>query len=194
MYLADKNKHLQNLQCLQEEYGAKLYKSLSYGNCPEEKLILNEMLTYIIRVLRRYEVFTSEVTYAYSFTFERLIEDDSVTVSIDIDGTSWSYTGTGTAEEIVTYFYQQINDNTTTPEFKAERVGAILYIYSYATAVDFSATNTITISDEDILTVTDSTMEDDLDDILDIWNCVTSDQICEIINLKKKIKLNCNNC
>lgn len=192
MTLNSKNRHLQYLQCLQESYASKLYKSLSYGNCPEEKLILNEMLTYIIRVVRRYTPFDSEVTYAYKFTFTRVEENEEVEVEIDIDGVNWTYSGTGSANDIVDFFYSEINDGTTTPEYYAEKDGDILYIYSYDEDADYSLTTTLTIDNEDLLTGTSSSLINDTDEILNLWNCITNDELCSIINLKKKIETNCN--
>jgi len=177
------NTHINNIQCKQATLLQSLVTALSYGTCTWEKLNTKNISTsYLVNRIKCYTPFEEEVTYASKIVFTKP-HTSTVTVDLSIGVVNFTqYNAAGTAEDIVDHFLNDINNNTTSPDFYAEKIDNILYIYSYDTGASFTDVTTVTIVDA--LNTTSgaiSSLENDLDEILNIWNCSTEDQMCSMI-------------
>jgi hypothetical protein len=175
-----------SIQCAHGVLGSGLTTQLSAGSRKSVCLNRYNVATgYLLDILRCYTPFESTVTYAYKFTFTRDLSG-SITVALTLkDNVLTSYTGTGTAEEIAIYFQDLINAGGLTVDYLTERVGSVLYVYSYDTAASF--TDTTTISSNNIAVVVGSTpLQSNLDEILNLWNSLTENEICNLITYTTK--------
>lgn len=183
MYRDCLRSHIINIQCKQGQLGSVLSTQLELGS---RKVVcldrFNAATTYLLRILRCYTPFAQEVTYAYKFVFDRSVAGS---VSIDMtlkDNVLATYTGTGTGEEIAIYFQNLIDAGGLTIDYLTERVGNVLYVYSYDAAASFTDTTTTTSSSTSV-TVTQTILQNDLDEILNLWNSLTESEICNLITL-----------
>jgi hypothetical protein len=157
-------------------------------DCLRDDLIL---LNNVIRILYKYVTFDDTVTYAYSFTFEKDVATPE-TITLSIDGEVYPYVSSSNdAEDIVDYYLGLFNNNVQDPDLYAEKDGTTLYVFSYDTDLNFSSTTTAAAS-SGYTTITATSMEDDLQDILDLWNCLTNDQICELISIAHSLIEECD--
>jgi len=176
------NNRILNIQVKQAALGIKLNTSLQadYKNliCLNRK---NVTTTNLLQLLYSYIPFTSEVFFASKIDFVSLASGTGnlvLTVNSDV------YTLTGADIEdidfVIDSYVTSIN-STTTPQYKAFKVGSTMYVYSYDNTATFSDTFTFTSSTTNF-TGTITNLSTDYSEILDIWNNVTSDEICQIIN------------
>ena len=190
------NNNIVNIKCKHGELTSKLVNSLLIGSC-KTKSLSNKSIT-LSRLLTRvacYTPFDSEPTFAYKLDFSKDTAD-SVIIDIMIGLISLpQYSGTGNAIDIVDHFYNAIENNVTSPEYRATKSNNILYIYSYDAASSFSTNVSIVVTDtQNSLTITETNLQNSLDEILDVWNCSTSQELCKLVDYCYKIldgKCNC---
>lgn len=188
----DRIKWIRYLQCDLGNLADTTSKAFAFRKknreCLKEDLIL---LDNIIRILYDYVTFDDTVTWAYSFTFEKTVSTPS-TVELNIDGNAYPYVSSSSdPEDIVDYYLALFNNNVQTPDLYAEKDGTTLYVFSYSTSLNFSDVPTPS-STGSLVTITTASMEDDLQDILDLWNCLSNDEICSLISLGHDIEEECN--
>lgn len=186
MTLECRNKHYNKISQILNTVLQEFNKKVSIGSnceCLQSKLILyNE----VKKNLSCYIPYTSELTYLYSLSIVRE-GSASVTVELTIGSDVFTYTGIETAAAILNYFYTQINLSST---LKAYKQNGVLYIYSYSDTVDFNTTTTITSSlTTTICSLTD--LQDNPNILINLWNCLTTKEICEQVNLVYELQPNC---
>jgi hypothetical protein len=187
MTTACRNIHINDIQCRFADLAYEQAQALAIGRPCDTRSLYIRIIGSYLPLLYCYKTFDDTVTYAYNFIFTKT-NDDSITVDLTIGTETFSYSGTGTGFEITNYFLQEILANTTY-EFEGFTHQGALYIYSYDTSLTFGTTTTVVESEE--ITVTTS-MEDTYESILDIWNCISEEQVCAIINNAKKLTGECN--
>ena len=187
MTTACRNLQINAIQCSFADLAYKQAQALSIGRTCLERVTALRIVSSYLPVLYCYKTFDDTVTYAYNFIFNK-IDDEPVTIDITIGTETFSYSGTGKRFEITNYFLQEILANTTYAFQGFTHQGA-LYIYSYDNTLSFSTTTTVVDSND--ITVT-TNMEDTYEHILDIWNCITQNELCAIINNAKKLTGECN--
>lgn len=177
------NNRILDIQVKQSDLGIKLNTSLQadYKNliCLNRK---NVSTTNLLQLLYSYIPFTSEVFFASKIDFVSLA---SGTGDLDLTLNGNTYTQTGADIEdidaIIDSYVASINA-VTTPQYVAFKVGATMYVYSYDNTATFGDTFTFTSSTTNF-TGTITNLSTDYSEILDIWNSVSSEEICQIINL-----------
>ena len=182
-----RNIHINDIQCKFADLAYKQAQALSIGRTCLERVTAMDIVASYLPLLYCYKTFDATVTYAYNFIFQKL-NDEPVTVDITIGTETFTYTGTGRRFEITNYFLNEILANTTY-NFEGFIHQGALFIYSYDTSLSFSITTTVVDSND--ITVT-TNLEDSYEHILDIWNCITQEQVCGIINNAKKLTGECN--
>jgi hypothetical protein len=189
MTTACRNIHINDIQCKFADLAYKQSQALSIGRTCSERVTAMTIVASYLPMLYCYKTFDATVTYAYNFVFTKN-NDDPITIDIIIGPglETFTYSGTGNSYEITNYFLQQILANTTYAFEGFIHQGA-LFIYSYDTSLSFTTTTTVVDSND--ITVT-TNMEDSYESILDIWNCITAEQVCAIINNAKKLTGECN--
>jgi len=137
-----------------------------------------------------YQPFEDTVTYAYSFEITR-VGEDTVDIIINIGLDTFTYTGTGDLEEINTYFITEAlaSSNYT---FEARTIDDILYIYSFDNSLTFATATTVSTSDSDEATITETNLENSYCTILDELNCLTTEQLCCMIQHGYSLLQDCN--
>jgi hypothetical protein len=188
----DRIKWIRYLQCNLGELADSSSKAFAYRKknreCLKNDLIL---LNNIIRILYKYVTFDDIVTYAYSFTFTKEVST-SETITLNIAGEAYPYvSSTSDEEDIVDYYLALFNNNVQDPDLYAEKDGNTLYVFSYDTDLNFASTTTPDASG-DYTTISASSLENDLQDILDLWNCLTNEQICNLIATAHELENGCN--
>lgn len=183
MITSCKNTYITDIQCRLAELALQESNALKIGRpCLEREQNIKVIASYL-PLLYCYKTFDATVTYCYRFVFLPFI--DTQTVSLTIGTETFTYTGEYLG--IKDYFYQQITNNTTY-DFQVFSHQGMLYVYSYDNALSFS---TQTTSSNEFILVTIN-MQDSYESLLNIWNCLTSEQICGIINNVYKITGECN--
>lgn len=188
----DRIKWIRYLQCDLGELADTTSKAFAFRKrnreCLKDDLFL---LNNIIRILYNYVTFDDTVTYAYSFTFSKSVSTPE-TITLTIGSDSYPYVSSSSdAEDIVDYYLTLFNDNAQDPDLYAEKDGTTLYVFSYDVDLNYSSTTTATASGG-YTTIATASMENDLQDILDLWNCLTNDQICSLISFGHGITEECN--
>lgn len=177
-------KYLQDLRCRFGKFSEDTSKSISIMSIDKNCKIRNlQVLDGYLESIEYYTSFENEVTYAHKFSFTRT-DTDQITIQIDIGGNSFSVTDDGDEKTFVREFYKEIENNSQSPELRADFSSDILYVYSYDSSLDFSTSTSVTITqgtDQDNEVGTDN-LKDNLEEILDLWNCLSEDQLCKIIN------------
>jgi hypothetical protein len=187
----DRIKWIRYLQCNLGELADTTSKAFAYRKrnkeCLQDDLFL---LDNVIRILYNYVTFDDVVTYAYSFTFTKDVAT-SETITLNIDGDAYPYTSSSAdVTDIVDYYYTLFQDNVQTPDLYAEKDGNTLYVFSYDTALTFSST-TAPAASGGYTTIASASLENDLQDILDLWNCITNEQLCSLISLAYALETDC---
>lgn len=165
---------------------AKYNKKVSIGsscNCLEAKIVL---FTNVKEILSCYRPYTSELTYLYSLQIIRPTSE-SVTVDLTIGSDTFSYTGIETGISILFNLRNQINQST---DLIGYIVGNTLYIYSYSTNVNFSTPTTFDSTVESTVGIL-TNLENSPNTLVDLWNCLTSEQICKLVNSVYELEPEC---
>lgn len=185
-----KNTHILYIQSLYATLSNTYLSKLNIGKiCKEAALNLDISRAYLSS-LCDYQVFEEDVTFAYSFEITR-IGEDTVDISITIDTETVTYSGTGDLTAILVYFETQFLTNGTYT-FQVYISEDILYIYSYDIGLNFGSTVTVSSSDTDEATIAETNMENTYCTILDQWNCLTTEELCDIICHSHSILKGCN--
>lgn len=182
------NNNIINIQCIHSTLGVTLSDHLSAGT---RKIVCldryNIATGYLLDILRGYKPFEDNLTYAYKFTFVREAGDTtSTTVSMTMknivvgQALLTSYVGTGSGTDIATHFQTVINAASLGITYYTERVDNVLYVYSYDSNVDFSDVSTLGSSSTKV-TATTKSLENNLDEILNIWNSLTKKELCNLV-------------
>jgi hypothetical protein len=176
------NKISQILNDLLEEFNIKVSTG-SNCECLQSKLILfNEVKS----ILSCYKPYLTDLTYLYSLSITRG-NLNSVTIDLDIGSDTFSYTGIETASAILINLRDQLNASGV---YLGYINGGVLYIYSYKISVDFNETTTFTSS----LTTTIGTLtnlEDNPNILVNLWNCLTTTEICHLVNQVYELQPTC---
>jgi hypothetical protein len=175
-----KETYIAYIQCKNANLAREVVKSAQYGKDNLKCLLTKlKIIHSYLDILYRYRVFQEEVTYAYSVTIENE-EGNSVTIGIAINGVDiGSYTGEGDGTSIVSALKSYINENTSVPEYYAEANNSTLYIYSYAgSGVSYTYEPVLS----GITEYSVSSLEEEEEIILNFWNCLTNEEIDNIIN------------
>jgi len=189
------NNWLYYLQCKYSTWATSFNNSLSYGTCIDSFIENNITISNLFGPLHRYVPFTSTVTNAFSITIAEVITPANVSIAFTLDGYTITYTGVNDTESILTYIVAEINTNV--PTYTTIVDGSTIYLYSYDTGESFSIP-TITYSDttlgleEESLVISTDTLEEDLDILLNKWNCLTLEEVCAIKNKLNSLLGNCN--
>jgi len=153
-------------------------------------LIVEEYLDYFCK----YQPFEQTVTYATSFTITREGENNviiSITVNTTDIITTITYTGDGDLNEILTYFEAQFLANTDFT-FQVYVSEDILYIYSYDVNLNFGDITSVSSSDDDEATIEFTNIQNTYCTLLDQWNCLTTEQLCDALCFSKSLLTDCN--
>jgi hypothetical protein len=183
--------HIRYLQGLYADLANTYLEKLNIGRlCTEAERNLLITKEYI-KSIKCYEVFDAAVTYAYSFTIVRE-GTESVVLRIIIGGVEeLVYSGDGDLEAILSSFKASalVASNY---DLEAEIIDEVLYIYSYDTDLTFTTSTTVTTNDEDEATISAENLQNTYCTILDSKNCLTTEEICDIITHGKKLLNDCN--
>lgn len=187
------NNNILNIQCKHGVLGSTLNAHLSGGTRKIACLNRYNVATgYLLNILRGYTPFQNTVTYAYKFTFTREAGDTtSATVTMTMknivvgQAPITAYTGTGSGADIAAHFESVINAASLGITYYTERVGNVLYVYSYDSNVSFSDVSTLGSSTTKV-TATTKSLENNLDEILNIWNSLTEQELCNLITFATK--------
>lgn len=179
------NNNIINIQCIHSTLGVTLSDHLSAGTRKVVCLDRYNIATgYVLDILRGYKPFESDVTYAYKFTFTRPVGDTaSTTVSMQLkDNTLTPYTGTGNGTDIAVHFETLIKAGGLTIAYQVERVGNVLYVYTYDSGAAYTD-NAVTVANPVTTKVTavSKSLENNLDELLNIWNSLTEKELCNLI-------------
>lgn len=177
--------HIIDIQCKFSDLSAGLSDALSVGSrkivCLNRK---NVSTAHLLRLLKCYTAFTSDVLYAYKIEFEKL-EEGVVEVDMAIAANVFTtYIGDGTATTVAKHFQSQI-DALASPVYSTELVGTgskvVLYVYSYDALTSFTDITTVASNDTSLFTIGATNLQNNTDEILDLWNNITHEQLCKII-------------
>lgn len=188
------------IQCDFANLTLALTKALTIGSnktiCLNRK---NVTTSYLLNLLRCYTPFVSEVTYAYKIVFT-LNTPGIVDADLILFNNLYNLNQTmSTSEELAIYYAQKIKTQVGSVDYKTEIVGNILYLYSYDIAADFADTTSLSVNSGDISSNI-TTLQNNLDEILNLWNSLTEDEICKILTFATNeskysaITVNTNTC
>jgi len=174
-----RNTWVNYFQCKQASQMLKLNNSISNGICAKKEVRKNNIISSLLNVITSYQVFEDEVTFAYSFKVE--FEDDAsdIDTTVTINAVPYASSDADTVEETLSDLKTLLDVTFETLVF-----GDTIYVWSYSGTYSTSTTVNSSITTNNTITATNIT--DDLDTISDIWNCLTSDEVCDIINFTKK--------
>lgn len=178
-------KYILDIRCKLSDHAGDTSKAItlmrSDRHCKTRDLTL---LDGFVDSLFYYNAFDSDVTYAYKFKFKRT-DSQQITVQIDIGTESFSVTDNGNASTFVQSFFKKIENNTQSPaNLRAEFDGDVLYVYSYSSNINYLTSTSVTVtqgSDQDN-EVNESSLQNKEEEILNLWNCLTYNELCSIIN------------
>lgn len=186
MTLECRNTWINYFQCKQGTQLNELNKSLSYGICPDKNLRNNTILSMYIDTLLRYVPFDDEVVFAYAITITKPgAEGSTGTVNVDINSVTYTGSSTGDAKDIADALAADLEAGG----FETTVVDNIVYVWSYDPDLEglfegSTSNDNADSSDEDLT--------NNLGVILNLWNCLTLEQICAVIQyMKKYINLKC---
>ena len=187
----DRTKWIQYLQCQLGTLADTTSKAYAFRKrnkeCLRNDLIL---LNNVIRILYNYVTFDDVVTYAYSFTFTKT-SALSDTLTLTIGAQTFVLVTSGDGEDIASSYFTTLDGSAQVPELYAEIDGNTLYVFSYSSSLDYTATSTVA-SLNSLTTTAVASLEDDLQEILDLWNCLTEEQICSLIALAHSLEDDCD--
>lgn len=185
------NTNILNIQCKHGTLGHTLSSHLDGGTRKIAYLNRYNVATgYLLDILKSYKPFDSPVTYAYKFTFSR-VSAGSSTVNMKLRSNFiTTYSGAGTGTDVAIHFENAIKTGidkfgfSIIVDYKVERVDNVLYVYSYDTAATYSDNGEVTSTTN--LTAASKSLENSLDEILNIWNNLTEKELCTLITFTTK--------
>lgn len=195
MTQAEKNSLYLCLKCGISTFTTKFNENLSVGKCTQETLEKLIISSSLLEVFCRYNP-ECTTTWRYSVDLTKLsIEgggDGDFQIDLLVDGVSIAtYTGDGTADDVVAAWEEQVNNNSETTGFVSSVEDNILTIWT-CNSVPPSAPE---IEETDLgigsdiiayeITLLSNTTVDNM------YNCITSDQACDIISKIKYLIKDC---
>lgn len=177
------------LQTIYSAFLNKYVKKVNYGVCPESLTQKVMTIPFLIDIWYRYEAFLQEVTNARLIRITRTNEE-SVKISVIVNFTTiGSYSGVGTEEEIVAALAATINLGTAIHSYIALYSGTELYIYTYDNTETYANIASFSI-DVGEITITEESLENNLDVILDLQNCISLCDMMDLFKFTKNLILN----
>lgn len=176
------NNNILSLTCKQATLAGKVANALKAASkktvCLSRKLISS---SYTLKLLKCYKPFEDTVTFATKITFERSV---SGALDIDLILKNNVYNGVGlteSSEDLAKYFSNAIkNQIGPSVVYITEVVGNVLYVYSYDNNADFSDVTNAILSNNNV-SVTFENMQNNLYDLLNLWNNVSVEELLSII-------------
>lgn len=171
------------LQCKQGKFAKRVADKISLGICSQELLDKLTLSSYLLEVFYRYKTYTNDITNAQKLTINT---ETSATLDIDLEVGGLglgNYIGVGSRELILDFYYTTINANTSTTNYYAERIEDSLYIYSFSNLESFADSLEIVFLTIDEITYSSESLENNLEDLLNLINCLT---VCNLSNIKNK--------
>jgi hypothetical protein len=174
-----RDNHIRAIQCLQSTYAETLNTAVSlYGKNSECVIETNNQVTAFLRLLCDYSPFTTTLENAFKITFASGTTPSTFEGTIGGNAFNIALNGTtGEARALEAY-----NGLLSNSDFITQKVaglvdmvldGSILYFWSYPSIVlTISATTGVTTED----------IESSPCAILDLINCLTTKQVCDILN------------
>lgn len=187
MTLVEKNFYILVLKCKHSTFSCRLTKNLSLAKNVLASTFNNIQIRYLLKMLERYDPFETKVYNAQEITFTPIANGD-VTVTINIDGDIYTYVGNDSVIDMNLYFANLINLNKG--KYLAYANNGSLFLYSYYSLETYNDVPTITITNVDVtntqtlLSYSITSLEDNLEKLLNLWNCITVADFCKI---QKKI-------
>ncbi len=172
----EKDCYILALRLNHSQFSKILSKALSLGKCSDELIEKDQKIMFMTKVLNRYQPFVSKVTNTYKVQFDRL-KIGNITLQLQFSTYNYSYTGTEDGNQIALYFKDLINADG---QYYSVTNGNILYLYTYDLNESFSDIPRITNSDITTMTTIITSLQNNEDEILDIINCITTEEFCEI--------------
>jgi hypothetical protein len=154
-----RNTHIALIQCAYKDLAYQFVESAGMGSSELPCLSLKmKIVSKYLSMLYCYKTLTTDFTFAYQFDVSSLEYSDIQLIEYQI--------ATGLA---ITYYTSYDTENN------------YLYVYSYTVGANLTDIHNA------ILVVTSTTLPetdviDNLDFLLDLWNCITYTQLCNIIN------------
>jgi len=200
MIKADKIKIIQDLQCKHANWLFNYNKALSLSTCVETWIENNISISNFIETVYRYKPFELEVTNADKVIIQILTSNPNEVYEITISygGTVLvNFNGTGSQESIAQELCELINLNSSTHEYYCVVEDNCLYLYTFSLSATYSDTPLLTFSELDTsemeLTMSTTPLSNsELGVILNLQNCLTLTELCNIITKTRALLKNCN--
>lgn len=154
-------------------------KEILRGFCNEKNSQALKIMAKYLDIICHYEAFDAPLTYAQVFTV-LTVGSGSADIVIDVGGTTYTYTGSDDEQTIIEYFQNEF-DTDPLVVLSTEVRNKTLYVWSYDTSISNPVT-TITTTDEEIFSVSNTDVFLDAQPILSLYNCITDVQLEKIIN------------
>lgn len=190
MTLIEKTYHILLMKCKHSIFANKLTRNFSLNKNVLAYKKNNLQIMYLLKMMERYQVFDNKVYNAQEITFTRNLPGE-VEITFTLDGDTFTYTGSGDNEDINYYFANLINLNLG--KYIAYANNGSLFIYTYYNLETFDDVPTITITNTDVtetqilLEYSINSLEDNLEKLLNLWNCITLEDFCKIENKIKNL-------
>lgn len=173
--------YINAIQCELGTLGNTIALNMQYGTCEvDEQMKTAKIASAYIRILKCY----GTPCYMYKLTFkDQGNVAQTVTITIGVAGSvglqTFTLSMTGTGAECATLYAAYVNGLNTI--YTAVTSTRELFIYSYCCPID----NTTTVTDAGAIILSSAVMafdDDVLVDMLDDKNCLTTLEICDIVN------------
>jgi hypothetical protein len=173
--------------------GASLTNALQLGT---RKVISinrrNVAIGHLLNILNKYDAFEEGVTFASKIEF---ISHDSTTVvltlTIGAETEVISSTSASNIDYIIDTFVTLFNA-AHSPQYIAFKFENTMYVYSYDVAATFTDLVSFATTSTSSIEARVTNLQNDQSEILDLWNPITSDDLCRLIKLTRAlISTNC---
>lgn len=184
MTLSERNTFILDMQCQHSAFSDKYLNTLSLGDCPSSFADIAIETKYLLKPWYRYTPYTTEVFTSWQIEFTQVTKDVAYTVEVEFQAINFgTYSGSSDGESVALFFETAINLLTSSHNISAERVGNILYFYSYDNTYNYLTDPVVTIlpvTDPVVASAVITSLEDSSETILDLWNCLTLEELCGI--------------
>lgn len=187
MYKTQLETLIKYLQCKFATFSNKVADRIALGICSEELLNKLTEASYLLELFYRHKVFLQEVTNAQKFDITSEITETVVAQLRAGTRVLSTYSGVGDPDIMLAFYVTNVNANTSTNGYYAELIEGSLYLYSYENTETYADNININFLTQPNVTYTSESLENNLSDLLNLWNCLT---VCNMSNIKNKfIKL-----
>lgn len=178
-----RNTWINYFQCWQGTNMSKLNSALGNGICAKAEVKKNNVISAIIDILYRHspndDIDPTDITFSYLFEIGFSgDEDNDATIRLILNDTTYIATSDESLSDLVSILETQLQEDG----FSTESLGGSLYVWStddaYLDATVTTLYNSYSTFSGEVI---------DAEDLLDIGNCLTSEQICDIIQFGKKL-------